>query len=137
MKGKRIVLTILTLMLMGTNSFVYANETTSPPPIQMEAPEAGIAELYHKAGLDSPEVILNTLANLGITKEELKGYMGQDKKIYDILKEKEITQANFKKALTKEYRCRIKEAVKTKVITKKEGKALTKLLNERMKMWEV
>ena len=133
---KKIILTFLALILMGSSSFVYANET-SPQAIQSETSEETLGELYHKAGLDSPEVILNTLANLGISREELQEYVGQGKKIYDILQDKEIRTDQFKKALTKEYRCQIKKATKDKVITKKEAKILTNLLKEKMKSWEM
>ncbi len=103
-----------------------------------EEPSAqSLAELYHKAGLDSPEIIINTLANLGISGDELQEYIGQGKKINDILKEKQVPMVKFKKALTKEYRCRIKKATKDKVITKKEAKILTDLLNEKMNKWEI
>ncbi len=133
---KKVVITFLAVILMGTNSYVYANQTT-PPAIQVETHDESLAELYHKAGLDSPEVILNTLADLGITREELQGYVGQGKKIYDILQEKEITMDSFKKALTKEYKSRIKASTKNKVITKKEAKVLRDLLKERMNKWEI
>ncbi len=136
MTGKKIILTFLAIMLIGTSQFVYADEA-SPPAIQMEETEEGLAKLYHKAGLDSPEVIINTLEALGISREDLQTYVGQGKKIYDILQEKEVTMVKFKKALTKEYQSRIKEATKYKVITKKEAKRLTDLLKIRMKEWEI
>lgn len=137
MSCKRIIVTFLAIMLMGTHSFVYAGQT-SPPAIQVEPTETeSLAELYNKAGLNSPQIVINTLNNLGISEEELQGYVGQGKKIYDILQEKEVTMRQFKRALTKEYQCRIKEATKEKVITRKEAKRLRDLLKERMSEWEV
>lgn len=133
---KKVMITFLALILMGSSSFVYANET-SRPAIHSEATEEALGELYHKAGLDSPEIILSTLADLGISRKELQEYVGQGKKIYDILQDKEIKTDQFKKALTKQYSCQIKKATKDKVITKKEAKILTNLLKEKMKSWDI
>lgn len=146
MKYKKIIMNFLAVILIGSNTIIYANEPrqlvsqtglTQDEPVQEEPTTQSLAELYHKAGLDSPEVIINTLATLGISKEELQECVGQGKKIYDILQDKQIAMAKFKKALTKEYRSRIKKATKDKVITKNEAKILTDLLNERMGKWEV
>ena len=136
MKGKKAILTLLALILLGTNSLVYAN-VTSPPAIQCEMSQEDFAELYNKAGLDRPEIIINTLAALGISKEELQGYMGQGKKICDVLEEKEIAPIEFRDALAKEYRCAIKRARKSKVITRKESKVLNRLLEQKMANWDV
>ena len=142
MKNKKVILTLLTIMLMGTNSFVYADERNGQPRQQTEisqssTTEQNIAEIYNRAGLNSPEVIINTLANLGISNEELQKYVGQGKKIFDIIEEREITMIDFKKALTQEYKCQIKRATKNDLITRKEAKMLTSLLKEKMANWGI
>lgn len=137
MKYKRVIMILLLALTVGSNGFVYASNSTTPESIQSENAEQSLAELYNKAGLDSPEVIINTLAALGISTEELQEAVGQGKKVYDILQDKEITMVNFKKALTKEYKSRITQARKDKIITRKEAKVLTDLLKERMNQWEV
>lgn len=142
MRYKKAILTFLALVLIGSSSVAYA-DTVSPEATQSETNqtsetgEESLAELYHKAGLDSPEVIISTLGRLGITKEELQAYVGQDKKIYDIIQEENISMRRFKRALTKEYRCRIRQATKDQVITKEEAKVLNDLLKERMKAWVI
>ncbi|NLI89049.1 MAG: hypothetical protein GX366_01375 [Epulopiscium sp.] len=141
MKYKKSILIFVAIICMGSNVFVYAGQTT-PPSIQSESSEDGgssssLAELYHKAGLDSPEVIINTLLSLGISKEEIRESAEEGKKIYDILQEKEVPMKKFKSALNKEYKLRIREARKFNVITREEAKILTDLLRERMKNWEV
>lgn len=142
MKNKKVILTLLTIMLMGTNSFVYADERNGQPRQQTEisqssTTEQNIAEIYNRAGLNSPEVIINTLANLGISNEELQKYVGQGKKIFDIIEEREITMIDFKKALTQEYKSQIKRATKNDLITRKEAKMLTSLLKEKMANWGI
>ncbi|HHX59743.1 MAG TPA: hypothetical protein GX707_03235 [Epulopiscium sp.] len=136
MKYKKVVLIVLTIMLVGTNSFAYANEMNQKSN-QNETTQEALAELYHRAGLDNPQIIINSLGRLGISQEELQEYVGKGKKIYDILQEKQVTPAKFKKALTKEYKCSIKEAEKNKVITKEEAKTLMELLKEKMCKWEI
>ncbi len=131
MHYKKVIVTFLAIMIIGSNSFVYANEMNQQS-IQTETSQESLAELYHKAGLDSPEIIIKALDNLGISKEELQAYIGQGKKVCDILQERDISTISFKKELKKEYSCKIKEAAKNKVITKKETKVLTDLLKERM-----
>lgn len=143
MKYKKIMIGICMGIIVGTNSFVYANTTrskhlvtqTQETPSTTDQQQEGLSELYHKAGLDKPEVIINTLLRLGITNEELKAQIGQGKKIYDIIQEKNITLDQFKKALSKEYSATIKQAIKDDKITKEEGAQLTKLLKERMSRW--
>ena len=141
MKNKIIALVLL-VMIAGTNSFVYANQANikavqNENQQENQKQEESLAELYHKAGLDKPEVIINVLANLGVSDEDLKEAIKQGKKIYEVLQEREITLEAFKNALSKEYAIRIKQATKDKVITKKEAKVLTKMLEERMNAWEV
>lgn len=140
MKFKKVLLTLLAIMLIGAQTLAYADEIAPegrPAPTQSEEAQENLGEIYHRAGLDSPEVIINTLANLGISSEELQEAVGQGKKINDLLEEKKITPKKFKKALTKEYRCRIKKAAQMKVITKEEAKILNDLLKEKMNKWEV
>lgn len=139
MKWRRVMLTLLAITLIGSNVFVYANEIKTAPTQNeaSESEEKSLAELYHQAGLDSPEVIINTLVSLGISQEEIKQAVDEDKKIYDILQEKEVPMKEFKRALNKEYRCRIRDARRAKLITRKEARLLTNLLKERMKNWEV
>lgn len=138
MKYKKIVLALLVMMIVGSNSFVYANEgKTKYVQNQNHAQSQNLPQLYKKAGLDKPEVIINTLAALGISEQNLKQAIEQGKKVYEILQEQGITLEAFKKALTQEYAIRIKQATKEEVITKKEAKTLTKLLKERMDTWEV
>ena len=57
MKYKRIILAILLAMTMGSNGFIYANGARVEYAQSQEVEES-LAELYHKAGLDSPEVHL-------------------------------------------------------------------------------
>ena len=138
MKNKKVLLGLLVMMIVGTNSLVYAQgPRTKCVQNETQTQSQSLAELYHKAGLDKPEVIINTLATLGIGEQDLKQAIEQGKKVYEILQEKEITLEAFKKALTQEYAVRIKQATKDKAITKKEAKTLTKLLKERMDTWEV
>lgn len=141
MKNKIVLLTLL-VMLVGTNSFVYANEgivkrVQNENQQESQKRQESLAELYHKAGLDKPEVIIHALADLGISDQDLQEAIKQGKKIYEVLQEREITLEAFKNALSKEYTARIKQATKDKVITKKEAKTLIKLLDERMNAWEV
>ena len=138
MKYKKVILALIVMMMVGTNSFVYGNEPKAKcVQNESQTQQESLAELYHKAGLDKPEVIIHTLANLGISEEDLKEAIGQGKKVYEILQEKEITLEAFKKALSQEYASRIKQATKDKIITKKESRTLTKLLKERMDSWKV
>lgn len=141
MRFKKVILTFLAILLVGANSIVYADpvESVEPEANQSDTVEESqsLAELYHKAGLDSPEVIISTLARLGISREELEEYVGQDKKIYDIIQEENISMRRFKRALTKEYRCRIRQASKDQIITREEAKVLNNLLKERMSQWEI
>lgn len=142
MTYKKVILTLLVMMMVGTSSFAYAdqprvnyvqNNNQSPQENQQES----LAELYHKAGLDKPEVIVNTLVTLGISNEDLKEAIAQGKKVFEMLQENEITLEAFKNALSKEYAIRIKQAIKDGVITKKEARTLTKMLKQRMNEWEV
>lgn len=145
MKCKKLIMSICILMIVGTNSLVYAKEVNIQNQVvtreqnsvtQSQSENESLAQLYHKAGLDSPEVILNTLTSLGISNEELKAAINEGIKIYDLLQQKNITVDEFKKALSKEYNIRIKQAVKDKIITKEEGTQLKKLLKERMSRWK-
>ena len=141
MKNKIVVLALL-VMIVGTNSFVYASEGIARRVENENQQEnqklvESLAELYHKAGLDKPEVIIHTLVSLGISDQDLKEAIEQGRKIYEILQERKITLEAFKNALSKEYTIRIKQATKDKVITKKEAKTLTKLLKQRMDAWKV
>jgi len=140
-KNKIVILTLLA-MIIGTNSFVYANEGNikrmqNENQQENQKQQESLAELYHKAGLDKPEVIIHSLASLGISDEDLKEAIQAGKKIYEVLQERKITLEAFKDALSKEYTIRIKQATKDKVITKKEAKVLTKLLEQRMDAWKV
>lgn len=141
MKNKIVILALL-VMIVGTNSFVYASEgiarrVENENQQENQKLEESLAELYHKAGLDKPEVIIHTLVSLGISDQDLKEAIEQGRKIYEILQERKITLEAFKNALSKEYTIRIKQATKDKVITKKEAKTLTKLLKQRMDAWKV
>lgn len=141
MKNKIVVLALL-VMVVGTTSFVYASEgiarrVENENQQENQKLEESLAELYHKAGLDKPAVIIHTLVSLGISDQDLKEAIEQGRKIYDILQERKITLEAFKNALSKEYTIRIKQATKDKVITKKEAKTLTKLLKQRMDAWKV
>lgn len=150
MTYKKVILTLLVTMMVGISSFAYAdqprvndvqngnqNNGQSPQISQQKNQQESLAELYHKAGLDKPEVIMNTLVSLGISNEELKKAISQGKKVFEMLQENEITLEAFKDALSKEYTIRIKQAIKDEVITKKEARTLTKMLKQRMNEWEV
>ncbi len=142
MKHKKVILGFLVMLIVGTNSFIYAGDK----PLQCveeenqqehQRQQESLAQLYHKAGLDKPEVIISTLERLGISNEDIQEAIEQGKKIFEVLQEKEITQKAFKNALSEEYDVRIKQARRDRIITRREAKLLRKLLQQRMDAWKV
>lgn len=85
--------------------------------------------------LDNFKVIEATLKGFGVDQNELRAYIGQGKKLEDVLKIEKISLKKFKKQVVKEYFKVVDEGVANKQLTEEQAKQLRKAITETVKGW--
>lgn len=115
MKGKKVLIGLALVLTMGLGVTTYAATTDSSA---FNHKRAGFGMVTGMRGFDTVETVLN---NFGITDEEIVAGRNSGKTMYDLVKEKGITEDQFKTAMLDEKNKAIDKAIAEGKITSEEG----------------
>jgi hypothetical protein len=130
MKSKKIILGLTMAITMGLGVTAYAANTEAATSTNYTHQRVGLARVTGVRGYDYVEAVLKN--KLGMTDAEITAGLNSGKTMYDLAKEKGMTEDEFKAALLEERNTAIDEAVANATITKEEGDSMKETLQNNM-----
>ena len=123
MKSKKIAIALTLTLILGVGGTVFAAEATINAKNNMATHQAlGMNRMAGIRGYDSVTSVLKN--KLGLTDKEITDGLNSGKTVYDLAKEKGMTQEQFQAALLEERSKSIDVAVTKGTITKEQGDTL-------------
>lgn len=141
MKSKKLILALAMTITMGLGITTYAATeseststatvtTTNTSTISCQGAGAGLGRVTGMRGYDYVEAVLKD--KLGMIDEEITAGFNSGKTMYDLAKEKGMTEDELKTALLEERIKAIDKAVADGNITKEEGDSIKENLKNNM-----
>jgi ribosomal protein S20 len=116
MKKKNLILTLAITLTVGLGATAYA--ASAPVNSYCQGAGSGLGRL---AGFRGFDIIESILKDKGVTDSEVTNAVNSGKTLYDLAKEKGITDDQLKKSLLEEKIKIIDDAVAKGTITKEQG----------------
>jgi hypothetical protein len=126
MKKKNLIIALTMTMALGIGATAYASTGTVNGTCQ----GAGLGRVTATRGYDYVEAILKN--KLGLTDKEITDGFNSGKTMYDLAKEKGMTEEQFKAALLEEKNKAVDKAVADGKITKEQGETLKETLKNNL-----
>ncbi len=117
MKAKKLLVALAVTFVVGASATVYAETTTNSANHGL-----GLGKITSMRGHDYVSSVLKD--KLGMTDKEITDALNSGKTMYDLAKEKGMTEDQFKAALLEEKNKAIDKEVSSGTITKEQGEAL-------------
>lgn len=131
MKSKKLILGLAMAITMGLGANAYAASTeTTTSAATATHQRIGLGKVTGVKGYDYVEAVLKN--KLDMTDAEIATGFNSGKTMYDLAKEKGMTEAEFKAALLEERTKAIDKAVADGTITKEEGDSMKETLENNM-----
>ncbi|WP_297418397.1 hypothetical protein [Clostridium sp.] len=130
MKSKKLILGLAMTITMGLGVTAYAANTETTTSTSYPHQRIGLARVTGVRGYDYVESVLKN--KLGMTDGEISAGFNSGKTMYDLAKEKGMTEDEFKAALLEERNKAIDEAVANGKITKEDGDSMKEALQNNM-----
>ncbi|MGE5627433.1 MAG: hypothetical protein ACM3X7_04855 [Solirubrobacterales bacterium] len=133
MKSKKIILTLaMTLIIgLGTTAFVSANSATPNNFNNRTCTGTGTDTGYGCiANLNGHDILIKLLESKGLSDSQITNELNSGKTIYDILKEKGVTDEEIKTYMLNERIKSIDWAVSKGSITKEQGEEMKANIKE-------
>ena len=136
MKAKKLILGLTIVITMGLGVTAYAATTDGLANYNHQragynqGTGAGLGRVTGMRGYDYVETVLKD--KLGITDAEITAAFDAGKTMYDLAKEKGMTEDEFKPALLEERNKAVDKAVAAGTITKAEGDSIKETLKNNM-----
>ncbi len=118
MKSKKLILGLTMVITMELGVTAYAANTETTTSTNSTHHRVGLARVTGVRGYDYVEAVLKN--KLGMTDAEITAGFNAGKTMYDLAKEKGITEDEFKAALLEERSAAIDKAVADGIITKED-----------------
>lgn len=118
MKKRSLIITLTMTMAIGLGVTAYASTNST----QNTFKGAGLGRVTVMRGYDYVEKILED--KLGLTEQQITEGLNSGKTMYDLAKEKGMTEDQFKAALLEEKNKAVDDAVAAGKITKEEGETI-------------
>ena len=128
MKAKKLILALAMTLTMGLGITAYAAPSTEATSGTHQ--KAGMMRVTGMRGYDYIQSVLKN--NLSMTDEEITAGLNSGKTMYDLAKEKGMTEDQFKAALLEERTKAVDKAVADGTITTEEGASLKETLKNNM-----
>lgn len=129
MKSKKLILGLVMAITMGLSMTAYAANTEATTSTTTHN-RVGLARATGVRGYDYVQEILKD--KLGLTDTEITNGLNSGKTMYDLAKEKGMTEDEFKAALLEERNQAIDKAVADGTITKEEATSMKETLKNNM-----
>lgn len=129
MKNKNLIIALTMTIAVGIGATAYAS-TGSTNGTNSTHQRIGFARVTGTRGYDYVQSILKN--NLGMTDKEITDGLNSGKTMYDLAKEKGMTEEQFKAALLEERNKDVDKAVADRKITKEEGDAMKVTLKNNL-----
>ena len=131
MKSKKIAIALTLTIILGVGGTVFATETTAKTESNIVVHQAlGMGRI---TGIKGYDYVTSLLKNkLGLTDKEIADGLSSGKTVYDLAKEKGMTEEQFQAALLDEKSKAIDGAVTKGTITKEQGDTLKETLKTNM-----
>lgn len=130
MKSKKLILGLAITLTMGLGVTAYAANTEAETSTNYTHQRAGLGRVTNMRGYDYVESILKN--TLGMTDAEIADGFNSGKTMYDLAKEKGMTEDEFKTALLEKRNSAVDSAVANSIITKEEGDSMKEILKNNM-----
>lgn len=128
MKTKNLILGLAVTLTMGLGVTAYA--ATAETTTNYTHQRAGLSRVTNMRGYDYVESVLKD--TLGMTDSEITAGFNSRKTMYDLAKERGMTEDEFKTALLEKRNSAIDSAVSNGIITKEEGNSMKEILKNNM-----
>jgi hypothetical protein len=128
MKSKKLILSLTMIITMGLGMTANAETTASTAYTSHQRVE--LARITGVRGYDYVEAVLKN--KLGLTDEEIIAGFNSGKTMYDLAKEKGMSENDFKAALLEEKNTAIDKAIAAGTMTKEEGDSMKETLQNNM-----
>lgn len=123
MKSKKIALALTLTLILGVGGTVFATETTTNAETNTATHQR--LGLNRITGIRGYDYVTSVLKNkIGLTDKQITDGLNLGKTVYDLAKEKGMTEEQFQAALLEERSKAIDEAVTKDNITKEQGDTL-------------
>jgi len=126
MKNKNLIIALTMTIAVGIGATAYASTGSTNSTCQ----RVGLARVIGMRGYDYVQSILKN--NLGMTDKEITDGLNSGKTMYDLAKEKGMTEEQFKAALLEEKNKAVDKAVADGKITEEEGAAMKETLKNNI-----
>lgn len=132
MKNKNLIIALTMTIAVGLGATAYAStgSTNGTNNTIRTHQGVGLARVTGTRGYDYVQSILKN--NLGMTDKEITDGLNSGKTMYDLAKEKGMTEEQFKAALLEERNKAVDKAVADGKITKEEGVAMKETLKNNL-----
>lgn len=130
MKSKKLILGLVMAITMGLGVTAYAANTETATSTAATHNRVGLARVTGVRGYDYVEAVLKD--KLGITDAEITAGLNSGKTMYDLAKEKGMSEDEFKAALLEERNQAIDKAVTDGTITKEDRDSMKETLKNNM-----
>ncbi|MCT8978597.1 hypothetical protein N4T77_18565 [Clostridium sp. CX1] len=123
MKKKNFILTFALALALGAGATVYADSTSVSPTTTNTIPQGyGFGRITGQRGYEFMADLLRD--KFGISDSDIAAAKNSGKTLYDLAKEKGVTDEQFKSAMVEERTKTIDEAIQNGSVTKEQGDAL-------------
>lgn len=126
MRKKKLIIALTMTIAVGLGVTAYASTQSTNSTYQ----RAGLGRVTAMRGYDYVEAILKN--KLGMNDKEITDGLNSGKTMYDLAKEKGMTEEQFKTALLEEKNKAIDKAVADGKITKEEGENLKAIVKNNV-----
>ena len=130
MKSRKLILGLAMAITIGLGVTAYAANTDTTTSAGHSHQRVGLARVTGVKGSDYVEAVLKN--KLGMTDTEITAGFNSGKTMYDLAKEKGMTEDEFKSALLEERNKAIDKAVADGTITNEEGDSMKETLENNM-----
>lgn len=132
MKNKNLIIALTMTIAVGLGATAYAStgSTNGANNGISTHQRVGLARVTGTRGYDYVQSILKN--NLGMTDKEITDGLNSGKTMYDLAKEKGMTEEQFKAALLEERNKAVDKAVADGKITKEEGASMKETLKNNL-----
>jgi len=132
MKNKNLIIALTMTIAVGIGATAYAStgSTNSTNVTNSTYQRVGLSRVTGMRGYDYVQSILKN--NLGMTDKEITDGLNSGKSMYDLAKEKGMTEEQFKAALLEERNKAVDKAIADGKITKEEGVAMKEILKNNL-----
>lgn len=128
MRKKKLIISLAMTIAVGLGVTAYASTQSTNGNGTYQ--RAGLGRVTDMRGYDYVEAILKN--KLGMNDKEITGGLNSGKTMYDLAKEKGMTEEQFKTALLEEKNKAIDKAVTDGKITKEEGQNLKAIVKNNV-----